>query len=278
MNFVKILFFSLFITFAFADDVKETDDAFNPSELTANVANEYAIYSMIASNVYHKVDRVRFPVEKLGWIQVDIEGKPTSNPTVEINESGLAYDIFENQNSNEVIFAFRGTDDKKDYTKANLAISPFNIQYKEATEQFKKYLETHKDKNITLTGHSLGGALALSMSVNYGINAIVFNSSPRVSEEVDDMYSPATRVMVYENGEILAALRKIWKKKFLTIVPPKNTYKASFDFGEDNKSTLSKLAIKHRADYLALGLLTLGATVDTNLANVLDTLPKSLSN
>jgi hypothetical protein len=272
---MKKILYAFFLTlFAMSAFAKDNDASYNPLELTANVADKYAIYSMIASNSYHKADRVKFPVEKLGWIQVDTEGKPTSCPSVEMNESGLAYDIFENQNSNEVIFAFRGTDDKKDYTKANLTFSPFNIQYRQATEQFKVYLDTHKDKNITLTGHSLGGALALSLSVNYGINAIVFNSSPRVSEGIDDIHTSARRVMVYEDGEILAAVRKMWKKKFLAIVPLENTYKASFDFGGANKSKLSKLALKHRADYLALGLLTLGATVDSNLATVLDAMPQ----
>jgi putative lipase involved disintegration of autophagic bodies len=271
MSFVKMLLLCLFITCTFA---KDDDTTFNPLELTANAADEYAIYSMIASNAYHKADRVKFPVEKLGWIQVDTKGKPTSSSSVEINESGLAYDIFENQNSNEVIFAFRGTDDKKDFTKANLTISSHNLQYKQATERFKAYLDTHKDKNITLTGHSLGGALALSLSVNYGLDAIVFNSSPRVCEEIDDKYFPARRVMVYEDGEILATVRKMWKKKFFTIVPTENTYKASFDFGVANNSPLSKIALKHRADYLALGILTLGATVDSKLVTVLDAMPK----
>ncbi|MFZ2890907.1 YqiA/YcfP family alpha/beta fold hydrolase [Sulfuricurvum sp.] len=261
MGFVKIVFFSLYITFAFADDANEQNEIFTPVELTANVANEYALYAMISSNVYHKADRVKFPVEKLGWITVD---------TVEIDKSGLAYDIFEHQYSNNVIFAFRGTDDKKDYTKANVAIAPFNIQYQEATEHFKSYLDTHKDKNITLTGHSLGGALALSMSVNYGIDAIVFNSSPRIFEEVDETYAPAKRVMIYQDGEILTSVRKIWKKKFSTIVPLQNTYKASFDFGGTDVSKISKISLKHRADYLALGLLELGATVDTKLARIVD--------
>lgn len=261
----KIVFITLLSLWTPSIFAQEQNATLIPLELTANVANEYAIYSMIASNTYHKADRVKFPVEKLGWIPVD---------AVEIKKSGLAYDIFEHQHSNKVIFAFRGTDDIKDYTKANFAIAPFNRQYQEATQHFKSYLDTHKDKNITLTGHSLGGALALSMSVNYGIDAIVFNSSPRISEEEDETYAPAKRIMIFQDGEILSTIRKMWKKKFSTIVPLKNTYKASFDFGGTDVSKLSKLALKHRADYLALGVLTLGATVDTKLATIVESLPK----
>lgn len=71
--------------------------------------------------------------------------------------------------------------------------------------------------------------------------------------------------MVYEGGEILASVRKIWRKKFLSIVPRENIYKASFEFGGANK---------HRSDHLALGLLSLAATVDSALIPVRDALPK----
>lgn len=256
------IFLTLFATHVFAQD---EGDSFNPPELSAKVADDYAIYSMISSNSYHKADRVKFPVEMLGWIQVDINGKSTDKPTVEIKKSGLAYDIFEKQNSNEVIFAFRGTDSKRDYFRANFAIWPFSGQYKQARKAFKEYVKNHSDKKITVTGHSLGGGLALSMSVRYGVDAVVFDSSPRVFDGLGDKHAPATRVMIYEGGEILAKVREIWKKKFLTVVPQENIYKASFDFGGANK---------HRSDHLALGLLTLGATVDATLVPVREALPK----
>jgi hypothetical protein len=62
-------------------------------------------------------------------------GKPTDIPTIK-RKSGLAYDIFEKQNLNEVIFAFRGADSKKDYLDANLAVWPFSIQYTQAKKAF----------------------------------------------------------------------------------------------------------------------------------------------
>lgn len=61
-------------------------------------------------------------------------------------KSGLAYDIFEKQNSNEVIFAFRGTDSKRDYINANFAIWPFSGQYRQARKAFKEYIKNHPDK------------------------------------------------------------------------------------------------------------------------------------
>ena len=252
--------FTLFATHVFAQD---TDVSFEPPKITAEVAAKYAIYSMIASNSYHKTDRVKFPVEKLGWIQVDGNGKPTDSPTEE-RKSGLAYDIFEKENSNEVVFAFRGTDRKKDYLTANLAIWPFSIQYTQAKKAFGEYIKSHPDKKVTVTGHSLGGGLALSMSVRYGVDAVVFDSSPRIFDGLGDKHLPATRILIYEGGEILAVVRNLWKKIF-EVVPRENIYKASFDFGRANK---------HRSDHLALGLLKLGATADATLVPVRDALPK----
>ena len=255
------IFFTFFTTHVFAQGQGEP---LKTQEVTATVAANYAIYSMIASNSYHNTDRVKFPVEKMGWIQVDINGKPTDGPTVEM-KSGLAFDIFEKQNSDEVIFSFRGTDSKRDHATANLAVGRFSGQYKQARKFFDDYLKNNSNKKVSVTGHSLGGGLALSMSVHYGVDAVVFDSSPRVFDDSRAEPAPATRVMVYEGGEMLAAVRKIWEKKFLTIVPQENIYKATFDFGGTNK---------HRSDHLALGLLALGATMDSALVPVCEALQK----
>jgi hypothetical protein len=242
---------------------QDTSESFEPSGITADVAAKYAVYAMISSNVYHKTDRVKFPVEKLGWVQVDLEGRPTEKPT-KTRRSGLAYDIYERQNSSEVVFAFRGTDSKKDYLTANLAIWPFSLQYTQAKKAFAAYIKCHPEKKVTVTGHSLGGGLALSMSVRHGVDAVVFDSSPRIFDGLGDKHMPASRVMIYEGGEILSIVRKFWRKIF-EVVPQEHIYMASFDFGGANK---------HRSDYLALGLLNLGTTIDAELIPVRDSLPK----
>jgi hypothetical protein len=54
-------FLLFFMNPLFAQDASES---FEPSGITADVAAKYAVYAMISSNVYHKTDRVKFPVER----------------------------------------------------------------------------------------------------------------------------------------------------------------------------------------------------------------------
>lgn len=243
--------------------VRAEDDDFAPLVVTADVARRFALHAMLASNAYHRAGRVRFPVEQLGWQLVGLDGLPRQTPTVQM-DSGLAYDIYRRGETDDVMLAFRGTDSKRDYFHANLAVWPFSGQYREARKAYEAYAARHPQHRITLTGHSLGGGLALGISVRHGVDAIVFDSSPRVFDGLGDNYASARRVMVYEGGEILSAVRKVWKRKFLHIVPRENIYRAEFDFGKANR---------HRSDHLALGLLNLGATLDPALAAVRDALP-----
>jgi len=241
----------------------EVDAATEPQQITPMIAAKYAAYAMMSSNAYHKSDRVTFSVEKPGWIQVDQEGKPTNNPTKEHRDSGLAYDVYEKQGSEEVVFAFRGTDSKRDYLFANFAVPPFSRQYKQANKEFGEYVKKHPAKKIMVTGHSLGGGIALGVSVHYGVDAVTFDSSPRIFDGLGQRNLPATRVLIYQDGEILEKVRQHWRKMF-EIVPQANIYRCSFDFqGAD----------KHRSDYLARGLLELGAPASPELTAVLDSLP-----
>jgi pimeloyl-ACP methyl ester carboxylesterase len=232
--------------------------------ISAEVAGRFATYAMLSSNSYHSHDRARFAVEKLGWIQVDLDGNPTTGPTMQHEHSGLAYDIYEKHDTNEVVFAFRGTDSRKDYLMANLAVPPFNFQYRQARKEFGRYMSQNGHKKAAVTGHSLGGGLALSVSVHHGVNAITFDPSPRIFDGIGDLHEPAERVIIYEDGEILQLFRAHWRK-VSEVVQHKDIYCCSFDF-EGNQ---------HRSDFLALGLLTLGATVDPALQAVLNALPSN---
>ncbi len=254
----------LFFVGSNVQGAQEESTSFKPQKITAEVAGKYAVYAMMSSNAYHKSERVKFAIEKLGWIQVGLDGTPTEKPTRE-RKSGLAYDIYKKQGTEEVVISFRGTDSKRDWTTGNLAVAPFSGQYRQARKEYEKYIRSHPEAKVTVTGHSLGGGLALSISVRKGVDAIVFDSSPRIFDGLGDKHLPATRVLIYQAGEILAVVRKRWRKIF-EVVSQDDIYKCHFDF---------KGVSRHRSDYLARGLLELGATANPELIPVLDSLPDS---
>ena len=227
--------------------------------MTAEVAGVLAVYAMMSANSYKKkIGRVRFDLKKLGWQQVGLDGKPTDKPAKVHKISGLAYNIYEKVGSNKVVFAFRGTDSKRDYLWANLSVPPFNFQYRQAKRAIKKYLIEHSDKNVVATGHSLGGGLALSVSVRYGIKAFAFDPSPRVFDGLGNVHKEAERVIVYQKGEILKLVRKLWKKDN-EVVERKNVYKCNYP-------DVFKGSSKHRGDLLAKGLLSQGVTANSELS------------
>jgi hypothetical protein len=260
-TFAPALLFALLTGCAVAS---EPGGMSEPAPLSAKIAGDYALHALLAANAYHKAGQTRFPVELLGWRQVDLAGQPTDRPTRE-SGTGLAYDIYEKQDSNEVIFAFRGTDSKRDFVHANAAVGPLRLQYEQARKEFHDYVEKHPLKKVSATGHSLGGGLALTVSCREGKDAVAFDSSPRVSDGLEDIDLPANRVMIFEDGDVLTGFRKLWQSKFDRVVGAENTYKATFDFeGAD----------KHSSYELALGMLRIGATVNPNLGRVLEALPK----
>lgn len=229
--------------------------------IDSSVAGGLAIYAMLSANTYEKkVGRVRFDLSQLGWVRVDLDGEPTEEPTKEHKLSGLVYDIYEKIGTNKVVFAFRGTDNKKDYLTANLAIPPFNFQYRQARKAVGKYLSENSQKNVVVTGHSLGGGLALSVSVHHGVKAFTFDPSPRIFDGIGDMHEPAERVIVYQQGEILQKFREHWKK-VSDVVEEKNIYQCNYPevFGENSR---------HRGDLLAKGLLLDGTKSNPELSAV----------
>ncbi len=233
--------------------------------ITAEVADGVSIYAMLSANAYKKKPgRIRFDMSKLGWVRVDLDGEPTEKPTKKHKLSGLVYDIYEKVGTNKVVFAFRGTDSKKDYLTANLAVPPFNFQYRQARRAVGKYLSDNNQKNVVATGHSLGGGLALSVSVHHGVKAFTFDPSPRIFDGIGDMHEPAERFIIYQEGEILQKFRKSWKK-VSDVVEAKNIYKCNYPEVFEEKS-------KHRGDLLAKGLLLHGASVNQELAVLVESM------
>jgi Protein of unknown function (DUF2974) len=230
--------------------------SFQSQPISASIAAQNAIYAMMASNCYHENDKLYFPIEKLNWILVDKDGDPSDEPTKEGFITGFAYDIYEHQQSNKSVIAFRGSDSKKDWIASNLAF-PFSIPYKSARKAVRKYLQKFPERDLSLVGHSLGGGLALSASCHWGIPAFVFNPSPRIFDGLGDYHEPATRVCFYQKGEALEGVRKVWQEKFLSVVDSNNIYECAFNYGG-----------QHDSDLLAEGFRNLGKDINPALTDL----------
>jgi len=213
-------------------------------------SENYAIYAMMSSNAYLDSTRTYFPIEKLGWVRVDLDGKPTNKNSYSPTFLGklfsnLQFDIWENRKLNKTVISFKGTDEKIDWIVSNLWFGP-SVPYKSAKKHVEEYInKNNKQKsNIVLTGHSLGGGLALSCSLWLGIDAYVFDPSPRVFDGWRNHKEPAIRKVVYQEKEVLSKVRSFWPK-FSEVIDEKDIYQTSFDFNVND----------HRSDYLAEGLL-----------------------
>ncbi|MFN3077869.1 MAG: lipase family protein [Alphaproteobacteria bacterium] len=219
-----------------------------PRRLTDKEAEQYVQYAMMASNAYHDwPNRYYFPLQVIGWHQIDWHGNPTQQPTFTDMKTGLAFDIFANDKTKDIVVAFRGTDDLQDWI-SNLAIykSP---QYEQARYHFGELIKKFRGRQFMVTGHSLGGGLALHVSATFpAVKAVVFDSSPRVFDH-SDRKDPADRLSIHQNHEVLEVIRTHWPA-FLSLVDARNIYETDFDFCTRPD---------HRMDLLAKGLLEMAS-------------------
>ena len=181
--------------------------------------------------------------------------------------SNLQFDIWEHQYTNETIIAFKGTDELVDLIDGDLTVI-LSLTYDEAkkkVEEYRKNLQKRgiSKRQIRLTGHSLGGGLAISVSVKKGLDAIVFNTSPRTFHGFDKNES-AMRKAIFQKGELLKYVRKFYPK-FSEKIPSKDIIKTSFTYGEASnhrKDWLFESLLNHRIDLLAEGILRCSTSKD----------------
>lgn len=237
-----------------------------PFGMDSSLARKYALYAMMSSNTYLKSDRTYFPLESLGWTKIDLEGNPTTGHTYTPSFIGnlfsnLQYDIWVNSQENTAVMAVKGTDEKLDWVLSNGAFG-ISIAYKSAKKHYLAYVKKHPNQHVIMTGHSLGGGIALSVSLWEGPDAIVFDTSPRVFDGNEDSKKPAQRISISHTKDPLGLIRDIYPK-YLSIMRPEDIIKASFNFNGESP---------HRSDLLAEGILRC-ATSDPALVKFAATLP-----
>jgi pimeloyl-ACP methyl ester carboxylesterase len=138
--------------------------------------------------------------------------KPIHKAQKKLNTHGFNYAVYDKRNAGGAlerrVIAFRGTDNKQltDWFYGNIR-STQREQGLELyrSERAKLDAEGANAVPITVTGHSLGGAIAIQVSLEYpGVDAFVFNTSPRYT-----LVQPNAnrRVAIAERGDILDVLR-----------------------------------------------------------------------
>lgn len=166
-------------------------------DLQLNAAAEGYAFALMCSNVYRDVKDPYYQIPD--WQLQSRHESP----------SGLTFDIYQSEMENKYAFVYRGTDTKLNDWLTNIAIVEPN-QYREAYQELAGFVLEHPGAEIIVTGHSLGGGIALNMAQRVeNVTAIAFNASPRAfykrNAEVKNRL-----VHIFEAGEALAFLNRGW--------------------------------------------------------------------
>ena len=209
------------------------------SEAHRLAAIEGAMYALLANNAYDDASQPQFRL-------------PADWQLLQRGQHGdLQYQLYLHQRDGlptKRVIAFRGTDSGRDWWSGSIT----GEQYELAAEIVRQVQAQYPDGSLVATGHSLGGGLALHVSMRFpGISAYAFNPSPLVRE-------PATvirnrRVIYWEANDLLH-----WGRRAFSKTPDAVYWRFSFVKGDGHKATV-----------LAKGLLMLGALMNPELANTL---------
>lgn len=166
------------------------------TEKLKRIAQDNYIYALMSANAYDKGFQVKIP----GWTRIQRL----------VSKHGFSADIYSSNDTKNIVIAYRGTDDLKDWRYANLDTDAKG-QYEDADRVFEKVVKEYSDSKVTTVGHSLGGGLSIHVSVTHkNVDSIVFNPSPRVFISKSDIKFNNKVTIIYETGEILTAVRSMF--------------------------------------------------------------------
>ena len=153
-------------------------------------------YATLANAAYARDDNAL----ALRKIQEDSNGRFQSSD-YEVLEGDKDYKVFKKISTGEVIIACRGTSGADD-ANPDLFIAagalPLHDRSRKITEVTRKYRKSHN--NVTITGHSLGGALAAAAAVRTDTMAVTFNQG---SSPVDTIVQGVGSVLGYRYKNIV---------------------------------------------------------------------------
>lgn len=223
----------------------------------AQLASRHFVHAAMASNVYRKP--FESPIFVIpDWFLLDRQE----------STSGLMLDVYGTQStiatSSQIVVAYRGTDfDSILDWKTNFSITEPQ-QFRQAFDHLKRVRELNHTARITTVGHSLGGAIAINLSLrNPNVHAVAFNPSPRAF--FGKRTNPENeRTLIYEKGEVLDLLFGPWLRFRL----PSSTMYGNYNFLDYRVTSISPLP-EHGIYELARALTVVAMMRDSETAREL---------
>ena len=175
---------------------------------TRDLAGRSWLYAQLSMNAYEDYEAFTLP------------GNIVQRPSSGNDDVGYAYvifDRFEGDRLAETIIAYRGTEADLTHGSVDVLLgSMLGVQHGRGLEtatavQSQRSTTAEPQSELSVTGHSLGGAIAHHVSEKLldedqpGVTrSVVFNDSPRVvGFSIDD----ADRTAIIEQGDFVGALR-----------------------------------------------------------------------
>lgn len=148
-----------------------------------------------------------------GWRAIDLKERKSPEPgsggekQTEVNKAevekqmgGFRAASFMNKETKEIVISFCGTDSPMDYpVDGAISLHLSHWQAWQAERYYKAIAKKYPGYKITLTGHSLGGALVQHVGSKYGLRGITFNAPGLKRSKSDNQTEKKSNIVNYVN-------------------------------------------------------------------------------
>lgn len=149
-------------------------------------------YALLADKVY--VSSTGADPDIPGWLSSPNQAQDADQGAKSSRDEGLQCRAFRKQGEKEVVIAFRGTACGEDFkSDAKLALWGIPMRCEQALRLTKNWANDFSDFRVTLTGHSLGGAIAQVVGPQAKLRFVTFNAPGMLANSSGLCANPYTK-------------------------------------------------------------------------------------